>query len=71
MTGYNALAIAIIEQAAKDFRAAQRKLRKDPYNIIARRTARETEAFFCSDWLGQLTSLDGEMLLKKLQEELS
>ena len=33
MTGYNALAIAIIEQAAKDFRAAQRKLRKDPYNL--------------------------------------
>lgn len=71
MTGYNALAIAIIEQAAKDFRAAQRKLRKDPYNIIARRTARETEAFFRSDWFKVLTSVNGPAILKQLKEEFN
>lgn len=31
----------------------------------------DCERFFCSDWFGQLTSVNGRMLLKKLQEELS
>ena len=71
MTGYNELANAIIEQAANDFRAAQRKLRKDPYNINARRTAQETEEFFCSDWFKVLTAVNGPEILKHLKEELS
>ena len=71
MTGYNALANAIIEQAAKDFKAAQRKLQKDPYNINARRTARETETFFCSDWFKVLTPVNGPAILKQLKEEFN
>ena len=71
MTGYNALAIAIIEQAAKDFRAAQMKLQIDPYNIKAWRTARETEAFFRSDWFKVLTSVNGPAILKQLKEEFN
>ena len=69
MAGYNALANAIIEQAAKDFRAAQMKLQIDPYNIKAWRTARETEAFFRSDWFKVLTPMDGGTILKLLEEE--
>ena len=71
MTGYNALANAIIEQATKDYRAAQRKLRKDPKNINARRTVRETEAFFCSDWFKVLTTVNGPAILKQLKEEFN
>ena len=71
MTDYNALAIAIIEQAVKDFRAALRKLRRDPYNIIARRTAQETKVFFCSDWFEVLTAVNGPAILKQLKEEFN
>lgn len=71
MTGYEVLANAIIEQAAKDFRAAQRKLRRDPYNVTARRTTRETEVFFCSDWFKVLTHVSGPAILKQLKEEFA
>ena len=71
MTGYEALANAIIEQATKDFRKAQRKLRKDPNSINARRTARETEVFFCSDWFKVLTAVSGPTILKQLKEEFN
>ena len=71
MTGYEVLTNAIIEQAAKDFRAAQRKLRKDPYNIIARRTTRETEVFFYSDWFTVLSRVNGPAILKQLKEEFA
>ena len=71
MTDYNALAIAIIEQAVRDFRAALQKLRRDPYNIIARRTTQETKVFFCSDWFEVLTSVNGPAILKQLKEEFN
>lgn len=69
MTEWEALANAIIEQATKDFRAAQRKLQKNPYNITARRTAREVEMFFCSEWFRVLTTVNGPSILKMLKEE--
>lgn len=69
MTGYEALANAVVEQAAKDFRAAQRKLREEPENVIARRTLHEIEVFFKSTWFTVLTSVDGPSILKLLKEE--
>lgn len=65
------LANAIILQAVKDYRTAWKKLKRNPKNKDAKLMVEDCERFFCSDWFGQLTSVDGKMLLKKLQEELS
>ena len=53
MTGYQALANGIIEQAAKDYRA----------------TAMEVERFFHSQWYSQLTQIDPDYLIEKLRKE--
>ena len=69
MNEYQVLANAIIEQAVKDFRAAQKKLAKNPYNQASMRTVVEVEVFFHSDWFRVLTTVSGPMILKMLKEE--
>ena len=69
MDGYEKLANAIIEQAAKDYRFASRKLRKDPYHPTSLGTVREVEKFFQSEWFKTLTTADGETILNMLKEE--
>ena len=71
MSEYEMLANAIIEQAAKDFRAAQKKLKKNPNNVTAQRTVREVEVFFLSDWFKVLTAVNGPAILKMLREEFN
>lgn len=66
---YEKLTGAIILQAVKDYRAARKKLKKYPKNKDAKLMIEDCEKFFCSDWFAALTSIDGQMLLKKLQEE--
>ena len=68
---YENLANAIILQAVKDYRATGKQLKRNPKNNDAKLMVEDCERFFCADWFGQLTSVDGKMLLKKLQEELS
>ncbi len=63
------LANAIILQAVKDYRDAKKKLRKRSKNEGAKLMIEDCERFFRSDWFGALTGVDGEMLLKRLQEE--
>lgn len=70
MDAYERLANAIIIQAAKDYRAAKRKLRRKPGNKDAQAEAESIERFFRSDWFRTLTEVDGEMLLRKLNEEV-
>ncbi len=69
MNPYEKLANAIIIQAAKDYRTALRKLRRNPRNHLAKAEADSVERFFRSDWYKCLTSVDGEMVLRKLREE--
>lgn len=69
MNEYKALANAIIEQAAKDFRAARKKLAKDLHNQSAQKAVQDVEGFFLSDWFRVLTTLDGKQLLTMLKEE--
>ena len=66
---YEILANAIVEQAAKDYRWARTVLRKAAENVEAMAMRSDTERFFRSAWFGQLTSIDGEWLLEKLEEE--
>ena len=69
MNGFQELANAIIEQAAKDYRAAQRIQRRHPDNYSAHKTVLEVEQFFRSDWFAVLSDIDGEVLLRMLKEE--
>jgi hypothetical protein len=63
-----ALAAAVVEQAAADWRAAAAVLRKKPDHPGAAALRRETERFFRSRWFAQLTDLDGRLLLERLRE---
>lgn len=63
------LANSIILQAVKDYRVARKKVKYRPKNKEAKLMVEDCERFFRSDWFRALTSIDGEMLLTKLQEE--
>lgn len=69
MTPYENLANAIILRAVEDWRDADRRLRRKPQNRESRALKEETEEFFLSDWFSVLSKLDGETLLRRLQEE--
>lgn len=64
------LANAIIIQAVKDHRRAQRVLKAHPRHIVAKKIKDETESFFRSDWYRALTNVDGEVLIKRLNSEV-
>ena len=68
---YENLANSIILLAVKDYRDALKKLKKWPRNESAKMMKDEVERFFRSDWYRELTSVDGEILIKKLQAEVS
>lgn len=69
MDPYEKLANGIVIQAAKDYRTALRKLKRNPRNQLAKAEADSIERFFRSDWYKCLTEVDGEMVLRKLREE--
>ena len=66
---YENLANAIILLAVKDYRRALKLLSKNPHSRSAMVAVNEMERFFRSDWYETLTSVDGEMLIRKLREE--
>ena len=66
---YENLANAIILSGVKDYRRALRLLSKNPQSRSAMAAVNEMERFFRSDWYETLTSVDGEMLIRKLREE--
>ncbi|AMC93698.1 hypothetical protein AOC36_06790 [Erysipelothrix larvae] len=68
---YQDLANAIILMAVKDYRDALKKLKKRPFYGPAQDMKNEVERFFHSDWYRELTSVDGNVLIKKLQAEVS
>ncbi|MCC8066830.1 MAG: hypothetical protein LIO94_06985 [Clostridiales bacterium] len=70
MDSYEKLANAIILQAVKDYRMALQILKRCPNNVDALADIREIERFFRSRWYDELTSVDGEMLIRKLNEEV-
>jgi len=66
---YEKLARAIVLQAVKDYRDALKKLKKRPDYVPAEKTIKEVERFFHSDWYKELTTIEPEILLRKLEEE--
>lgn len=67
---YERLANAIILQAVTDYKIALKKIRKNPGNRDAIDEALRIERFFRSGWYSQLTSVDGEYLIRRLREEI-
>ena len=69
MDPWHSLANAIVIQAAKDYRVALRRLRRNPNNKSALSEIVDLERFFRSEWYAALTNVPGELLIKKLKEE--
>ena len=67
---YEDLANAIVLLAVKDYRDALKKLMKHPRHESAKRTKAEVERFLRSDWYRELTSVDGDYMLKKIRSEV-
>ena len=70
ITVYENLANAIILQAVRDYRTALKCLNMNPKNKNAQHDRTEIERFFRSQWYSALTSVDGEMLIHSLCEEV-
>ena len=67
---YERLANAIVLQAVADYRAALKKVKHNPGNQDAIHEALQLEKFFRSQWYEMLTKVDGEYLIRRLQEEI-
>ena len=66
---YENLANAIILLAVNDYRAAKKRLRGFPTSRDALAVCREVRRFFLSAYFGNLTKLDGRLLLEQLDKE--
>ena len=71
MDFYTELANAIVIQAAKDYRKALKTLKRYPRYEPAKAVVAEVEEFFRSDWYRILTSVDAEMLMRKIRREIN
>ena len=67
---YERLANAIILQAVTDYRAALKQIKRNPKNREIIDEAMRVESFFRSGWYSQLTAVDGEYLIRRLQNEV-
>lgn len=68
---YEKLANAIVLQAVSDYRAALKKVKKNPKNRDAIDEVLQIEKFFRSEWYQTLTSVDGEYLIDRIRKEVS
>ena len=67
---YERLANAIVLQAVSDYRMVLKKIKAHPKNREAISEALEIEKFFRSGWYSILTDVDGEYLIRRLQNEI-
>ena len=66
--GVSNLCVAIVSQAAQDYRKALRGEKVSRYQTPSQ-TRKECEDFFNSTWYETLTKVKGDYILRKLQEE--
>ena len=67
---YEHLANAIILSAVSDYRAALKRVKRNQGSKTAMDEVLRIEKFFRSPWYQQLTSVDGEFLIGRLQDEI-
>ena len=68
--GYERLSAAVVEQAVTDYRRALRRLWNHPHDEAALHGKEECERFFRRD-MGLYSDLDGEMIIKAINERVS
>lgn len=68
--GYERLSAAVVEQAVNDYRRALRRLWNHPHDEAALRGKEECERFFRRD-MEFYSDLDGEMIIKAIQERVN
>ena len=66
MEPYENLANAIVLFAARDYRSALKRLKKNPGG----KEAMKCEQFFRSGWYSALSNVSGEYLIEQLQKEV-
>ena len=67
---WRSLALAIVLQAADDYRKALCRLKKNPTNKSNICRAVDLEKFFHSAWYGMLCAVDGDSMIDELQKEV-
>ena len=67
---FEMLANAIVKQAADEYRNARRVLIRMPNAGHLKEQILDVEKFFHSEWYQLITSVDGEYLLRQLEEEV-
>ena len=67
----DALANAIIVQAANDYRVAKKALKANPNNAGMQYHVEEIKRFFHGNWFKQLTKVNPDFILRKLDAELA
>ena len=70
MEPYESLANAIVMQAVKDYRIALLHLQKRPDNKSYQIEVAALERFFRSGWYGEITNLNAEYLIRRVNEEV-
>lgn len=66
---YENLANAIILTAVDEYRRALKRYEKNPKSTVAKADIDELERFFRSKWYSALTTIDGELLIRKICAE--
>lgn len=65
---YEALAKAIVTQAATDYYNALYTLKRDKNDMQSIKTKIDCEIFFRGKWCKQLCDIDGERIIKAIRE---
>lgn len=65
---YEELALAIVKQACKDYKAVVHRLLRKPEDEPALQMKADIEHFFRSGWFAILCELDGEVLMKRIND---
>jgi hypothetical protein len=69
MGAYKKLRDAIIMQAVKDIRDANKTLKKHPHSKTAAILKQNALDFIGSDWFYELSGVDGNVILEKIKKE--
>lgn len=70
LSPWQKLANAVVEQAVKDYRMEQARIKANPQNSdYTKAEAWKLERFFRSDWFEVLTDMDGRLILSRLKKE--
>lgn len=67
--GYRALAAAVVEQAAKDYKHALKILRRHSNDTDANKLKRDCEKFFIYE-IGTYSDLDGRYIMRGIRENI-